>query len=96
MFAIVVTIQLFPGKLDAFLSLIRENAATSRTQEPGCHQFDVATDPERPDEVFLYELYSDAAAFAHHLTTAHFATFDASSADLIVSKDVRTYARVIQ
>lgn len=96
MFAVVVTFQLFPGKLDAFLPLIRENAATSREKEPGCHQFDVATDPERPGEVFLYELYGDPADFAHHLTTAHFATFDAASADLIASKEVRTYARLIQ
>lgn len=73
-----------------------ENAAASLGNEAGCHQFDVATDPDRPAEVFLYELYSDAKAFSAHLETAHFATFDASTSDMIEAKDVRTYQEVRQ
>lgn len=80
----------------AFLPLMLENAAASLGNEEGCHQFDVATDPDRPDEVFLYEVYSDENTFSAHLKTAHFAAFDARTSDMIATKDVRTFQKVHQ
>lgn len=77
-----------------FLPLMNDNARTSLKDEPGCHQFDVCTDPERPNEVFLYELYADRAAFEAHLASAHFADFDSKTSMLIADKDVRTFAKV--
>lgn len=96
MFAVVVTFRLHSGKIDAFHRLIHENAATSLRAEPGCHQFDVATDAARPNEVFLYEIYQDESAFEAHLKTSHFASFDAASADMIATKNVRTFRTVRQ
>lgn len=96
MFAVIVTFTLKPGAMQAFMPLMTENAATSLSVEPGCHQFDVATDTARPDEVFLYELYTDAGAFEAHLATDHFIAFDAAVADHIATKDVKTYSKVIQ
>ncbi|MEL6915761.1 MAG: putative quinol monooxygenase [Pseudomonadota bacterium] len=94
MFAVVVTLEIAPGKLTDFLELIRPNAAASLREEPGCKRFDVCHDGGRPGEVFLYELYDDGAAFEAHLATAHFKTFDAATASMIVAKDVRTYEDV--
>ncbi len=93
-FAVVVTFQIRPGRMADFMPLMVQNAATSLANEPGCHQFDVATDPERPNEVFLYEIYTDAAAFAAHLTAPHFKSFDRAVAEMIAEKEVRTYAQV--
>lgn len=96
MFAVIVTFEVTPEGAGAFLDLVTQNAQASVRDEPGCHQFDVCTDPARPGEVFLYEVYDDAAAFATHMTTAHFISFDADSAPFVVSKSVRTYAQVVQ
>ncbi|MFK7743641.1 MAG: putative quinol monooxygenase [Roseobacter sp.] len=96
MFAVVVRFQISPKNLREFMPLMHANATTSLTVEDGCHQFDVATDPHRPGDVFLYELYTDAAAFEHHKTTAHFADFDTKTRAMIVQKDVQTYAAVTQ
>lgn len=96
MFAVVVTFQIKPEAAAAFLPLMLGNAKTSLADEPGCHQFDVATDPARPEEVFLYELYDDAAAFDAHLASAHFHAFDAATAEMIAQKSVRTYTQVRQ
>jgi quinol monooxygenase YgiN len=93
-FAVCVTLQIKPGCMEAFMPLMHENARASLTQEPGCHQFDVAMDASRPDEVFLYETYSDADAFAAHMQTPHFKRFDAAVSDMVLAKDVRTYAQV--
>ncbi|MFK7879065.1 putative quinol monooxygenase [Roseobacter sp.] len=96
MFAVVVTFSIKSECLADFLPLMEQNAATSLTQETGCRQFDVATDPMRPNEVFLYELYDNAAAFDAHLTTTHFQTFDAATSSMIAEKSVKTYQKVIQ
>ena len=78
----------------SFLALVTENARISLEREPDCHRFDVLTDPDHPDEVFLYELYSDSAAFAQHLRSVHFKSFALATAGLVARKDVKTFRQV--
>ncbi len=78
------------------MPLMLANARTSLRDEDGCHQFDVATDPARTHEVFLYEIYTDRAAFEAHLASVHFKDFDAAVTGMIASKDLRTYSQVEQ
>ena len=94
MFAVVVTFRVAEGAMAAFLPAMTENARASLANEPGCHRFDVCTDPTRPGEVFLYELYTDRSAFDAHLASDHFKVFDARVADMIAAKEVRTYTEV--
>ncbi|MFQ6553077.1 putative quinol monooxygenase [Aestuariibius insulae] len=94
MYAVVVTFQIKAGQIEAFMPAMLQNARTSLTQEPGCHRFDICTDPGRANEVFLYELYTDRSAFEAHLASAYFKTFDAHVAEMIERKDIRTYAEV--
>jgi len=93
MFAVVVTIAVESGRMPDFLPRLLENARAS-LGEPACKRFDVCTDPARPDEVFLYELYDDEAGFDAHRQTAHYATFDGAVGEMIAGKDVATYSRV--
>ncbi len=94
MYALAVTFQIKSGQMEAFMPLMRQNAQTSLQIEPGCHRFDICTDPDRPDEVFLYELYTDKAAFQAHLDNAHFKAFDQQVAAMIARKEVRGFAQV--
>ena len=94
MFAVIVTFRFKADKADEFLPLMKLNASRSLADEPGCQRFDVCEDDAHPNEVFLYELYDDRAAFDAHLASPHFKDFDAAVADMIVEKDVRTYAQV--
>lgn len=96
MYAVVVSFEIKPEAMSEFMPLMLANARQSLELEEGCQQFDVATDPLRAGEVFLYELYTDRAAFDVHLSAAHFKTFDSAVAKMIVTKDVRTFAEVTQ
>lgn len=74
-----------------FMQLVRDNAATSARDEPGCSRFDVLEAPDGTGPVALYEIYDDEAAFRVHLASAHFKEFDARSAPLVRAKTVRSF-----
>ena len=93
MFAVCVTFRIAPGRMDEFLPLMVGNARLSRHEEPGCRHFDVCRDG---DEVFLYEVYDDRAAFDAHLASAHFRAFDAAVERMVADKQVRLYEEVIR
>lgn len=84
---ILVRFALRPGARPAFLELVAANAAASVALEPGCTRFDVLEGDET-DEVVLYELYDDAGAFAAHLASAHFRSFETASSPLVATKTV--------
>ena len=94
MFAVTVEFTLDPAQRDAFMPLMLENATRSREDEPGCRQFDVCTDATRPDRVFLYELYDDAAAFDAHLAAPHFRAFAAATATMVAGRVLERWERV--
>ena len=93
MFVVTVKFELVPGAEAAFMPLMHTQAKNSLELETECHQFDVCTDPEKPGTVFLYELYSDEAAFQLHLASDHFKQFDADVAALVQDKQVQLYQR---
>jgi len=75
-FVIVVEFDLDPARFAAFDRAVRENAAASVEQEPGCQQFDVLVPHEGSNRIVLYEIYDDEAAFQAHMETAHFKKFN--------------------
>ncbi len=89
MYVVAVEFRVRPGALDAFLPLILEQARNSLSSEPGCHVFDVCQCEEIPEQIFLYEVYEDRAAFDTHLASDHFGTFDSAVANLVAQKHVR-------
>ena len=67
MYVVTVEFTIHAEHRARFMTLMLGNARRSRTDEPGCRQFDVCIDDARADEVFLYEIYDDRAAFDAHL-----------------------------
>ncbi len=96
MIAVCVTFEIKPGMMQAFMEPMLQNARSSVDNEPGCHRFDVCTDEDNPQMVFLYELYSDHRAFEEHQRTEHFLLFNEISAGVIASKDVRIFGSVAE
>ena len=86
---VLVEFKLKPGKAEAFQQLIANNARGSVASEPGCRRFDVAWNSNDPEQVFLYEIYDDAAAFEHHKNTPHYASFSSGVGELTEGSTVR-------
>lgn len=93
MYVITVLFKVKPEHAEAFATEMEANALASLENEPGCHQFDVAYAPDDPTTCFLYELYTDRAAFDVHRGMAHFKSFDATVAPWLESKSVQVFER---
>lgn len=92
-FVILARFRLADGAGPAFLDHVRRNAAASVADERGCRRFDVLTpEAEGAEEVVLYEIYDDAAAFEAHLREPHFAAFRDATAALVRSSSVERFA----
>ena len=91
MYVVTVTFEVAPNDADTFRTLMLEQAANSLAKEPDCHFFDVCFAPDSPTTCFLYEKYTDRAAFDVHLASEHFKTFDTAVQPMLVNKQVNTW-----
>lgn len=57
------------------MPLMLDNAGRFLSEESGCHRFDVCQKPDAPKKVFLYEIYTDAAAFDIHKAMPRYLEF---------------------
>ncbi len=72
MYAVFVTINIDPERVDEFTQASFGDAEGSVRDEPECFRFDMLRDPEIPSRFYLYEVYRDEDAFQAHLETPHF------------------------
>ena len=84
MFSLVVQMEVRPGRREEFLTGMAANAEASVRDEPGCLRFDVCSVADDPDRFVLYELYTDAEAFAAHKASPHFARWRQIAAQVLV------------
>lgn len=94
MFVLTVHFHIHPEHADAFCSAVTRQAINSKEKESDCLQFDVGRSETDPDHFFLYEIYTDAAAFEAHKQTPHFADFSATVAKMIKSKELAIFERI--
>lgn len=94
MYVVTVRLDIDPGNIREFMRAMGEQAHHSLTLEADCRQFDVSVDPSDLRRVFLYEVYTDKAAFEAHLATAHFRNFDATVRPWVTSRVIETWERM--
>jgi quinol monooxygenase YgiN len=94
MFVVTVEFRIDATHVEAFRRAMADNARQSVQTEPGCQQFEVCVDPADATQVFLYELYDSAEAFALHLQAPHFLAFDQATRHMVQSKLVRQLQRL--
>ena len=91
MYVVCVEFELNEGTASDFMPLLNQQADNSVSLEEGCQRFDVMTNSEKQDFVFLHEIYASQDAFKIHLESDHFKTFDAAVGPMVKDKRVATY-----
>ena len=94
MFVVTVTFVIKREYLDDFLAAMKAQAHNSLIREQGCLQFDVCSDRDAPERIFLYEVYTDRAAFDVHLQSPHFLDFDRTVAPWTAAKTAEQWQRL--
>ena len=81
MYVIIAPLDIKQGHKERFIEELIEDARGSVNDEPGCLRFDVIQDASDPNRIWLYEVYTDEAAFQAHTQAPHFIKFrDATTA----------------
>ena len=88
-----VDLVIIPSEMPKFLEAIKENGANS-VKEPGCREFNISVIANRPNHVFLYEVYDNEAALNAHRQTEHFKKYQAATANMIADRNVRAMSAV--
>jgi quinol monooxygenase YgiN len=94
MFVVAVEFSIKKGCVDDFTRAVIIQAGNSLHREPDCHRFDVCKPVTGSPRIFLYELYTNEAAFKAHQQTDHYARFQAAIKDWVKSKTVSTWELV--
>jgi len=92
MIAVTVIFKVKTGSEKDFQEVVLQQAKNSLEKEEACRRFDVCFDDNRPDRVFLYEIYDDRAAFDLHLASDHFKNFDKVSAPMLEGRAIETWS----
>ena len=82
MHTLQVTIRVKPDDVDAFIAATIANASASLL-EPGVLRFDFMRREDEPTEFQLVEMYRTAEDVAHHKTTAHYARWRDTVAEMM-------------
>jgi (4S)-4-hydroxy-5-phosphonooxypentane-2,3-dione isomerase len=88
-----VEYDIVPGKIDAYLAALEENAAAT-IKEPGVHEFDILRSDKDPNHVAIFEVYDNAAAAESHMTTDHFKKYKAATTGMTTNRQVKTLVSV--
>lgn len=91
-YVILAEFRVKPEYTASFLDNMRRHAELSRG-EPECHLFEVSQDASDATHIVLYERYSDAAAYAAHRATPHYALFLQWAPPMLEPKDGQVFQR---
>lgn len=85
--SLFVQITLKPGTRDKFVEIVSAHRGRVLDREPGCHRFDVLVQDDNENQVCLYEVYQDQAAFDLHVETDYMAAYREETADMTVGRE---------
>ena len=86
---LLVTIQIKPGRREAFMESMLDDARGSVENEPGCLRFDVIQSQEDHNRLLLYEVYQDEAAIKAHRQAPHYLKWRETVKDWFAEEVVR-------
>jgi autoinducer 2-degrading protein len=86
--SLFVKITLKPGTRDKFLEVASAHRGRVLDREPGCHHFDVLVPDDEENQVCLYEIYEDRAAFDLHVATEYMAAYREQTGDFTTGREL--------
>ena len=81
-------LEIDPAQLHAFKTAVTEGVQAAVRVEPWVLVLYAVYEKDNPNRVRVFEMYTDAAAYAAHLETPHFKTFRATTDNMVLSRNL--------
>ncbi|MDE3106243.1 MAG: antibiotic biosynthesis monooxygenase [Acidobacteriota bacterium] len=78
-------LQIDPAHLEEYKALLREEIAASIRIEPGVLTLDAVAVKDHPNQLRIFEIYRDQAAYQAHLRSPHFLRYKAATQQMVQS-----------
>jgi quinol monooxygenase YgiN len=78
-------LQIDPDRLEAYRVALREEIEASIRLEPGVLTLYAVAVKGRPDQIRIFEMYADTAAYEAHLQSPHFKKYKTSTQNMVKS-----------
>lgn len=75
MYVVVAPLQINEGHKEKLIKELLEEAKVVASDEPGCLRFNVIQDAGDSNRIWLYEVFTDEAAFQAHTKAPHVTKF---------------------
>jgi len=76
-------LEIDPTHLDAYKALLKEEIEASIGIEPGVLTLYAVSIKDHPNQIRLFEMYSDQAAYQSHRQTPHFLKYKTQTAGMV-------------
>ena len=81
----IAELEIYPNQIAAYKTALKEEIATSIRVEPGVLTLYAVSVKDHPDQIRLFESYSNQAAYQLHLQTAHFRKYKVQTQSMVKS-----------
>jgi quinol monooxygenase YgiN len=81
----IAELEIDPDQVAAYTTALKEEIETSIRVEPGVLTLYAVSVKDHPNQVRLFESYSDQAAYQSHLQTAHFKKYKVQTQNMVKS-----------
>ena len=81
----IAELEIYPDQVAAYKAALKEEIETSIRVEPGVLTLYAVSVKGHPNQVWLFESYSDQAAYQSHLQTAHFKKYKVQTQNMVKS-----------
>jgi quinol monooxygenase YgiN len=85
-FVRLAELEIDPAQLESFKSAIKEGIEAAVRVEPGVLGLYAVAEKDKPSRVIVFEIYTDAIAYATHLEMPHFKKFRATTDEMVKSR----------
>jgi quinol monooxygenase YgiN len=81
----IAEIEIDPQQVEAYRTALREEIEASIRLEPGVLTLEAVSVKDHPEQVRIFEIYLNQAAYESHLHTAHFNKYKATTQAMVRS-----------
>lgn len=84
----IAEIEVDSSSLSSYLTILKEEAATSVRLEEGVVSIYPMSDIRNPNKIRILEIYRSKEAYKQHLKTSHFLKYKSSTLDMVKSLEL--------